>query len=108
MTWMTCRSRATVFCGSIAFLSILLPAPAPAADPRPEDIISFLNQTILWHRQLISQQQLVNEPSDAIFLNDSHEISDQVVRLSFEFARADAPLVAAQAAQTGSDPSASA
>ncbi|HWZ44951.1 MAG TPA: mechanosensitive ion channel family protein [Candidatus Saccharimonadales bacterium] len=79
-----------------------------AADPaRPEDLIAFLNQTILWHRQLMSQQQLVIEPSDAIFLNDSHEISDQVVHLSFEFARTDAPLIAAQAktAQSGVDPS---
>ena len=97
--------------GALLLLAMLFFLPAPAAgnaDTRPEDIISFLNQTILWHRQLISQQQLVSEPSDAIFLNDSHEIADQVVRLSFEFARADAPLIAAQekAAQAGGDPSA--
>jgi len=62
---------------------------------RPEDIIAYLNETIVWHRQLTGQQQLVNEPSDAIFLHDSQELSDQVVRLSFEFARAEARLIAA-------------
>src|SRR6185312_1883510 len=30
-------------------------------------IIPFLNQTIVWSRQLSTQQQLVSEPSDALF-----------------------------------------
>src|SRR6478752_3310209 len=53
-----------------------------------EDIVPFLNQTIVWSRQLSAQQQLVNEPSDALFLNDSRQIADQIVRLAFEFAQA--------------------
>jgi small-conductance mechanosensitive channel len=60
------------------------------------DIISFLNQTIVWSRQLSAQQQLVDEPSDALFLNDSRQIADQVVRLAFDFARARAQALAAQ------------
>jgi small-conductance mechanosensitive channel len=62
-----------------------------------EEIIPFLNQTIVWSRQLSVQQQLVNEPSDALFLNDSRQIADQVVRLAFEFARARAQALASQA-----------
>ena len=49
-----------------------------------EDIISFLNQTIVWSRQLTAEQQLVSEPSDALFLNDSRQMADQVVKLAFD------------------------
>jgi small-conductance mechanosensitive channel len=58
--------------------------PSSGAD----QIIPFLNQAIVWSRQVTSEQQLVTEPSDALFLNDSRQTSDQVVRLAFEFARA--------------------
>jgi small-conductance mechanosensitive channel len=66
------------------------------ASGNAEDIIPFLNQTIVWSRQLSAQQQLVNEPSDALFLNDSRQIADQIVRLAFEFARARAQALASQ------------
>jgi small-conductance mechanosensitive channel len=65
----------------------------------PEDIIPFLNQTIVWSRQLTAEQQLVSEPSDALFLNDNRQVADQVVRLAFEFARARAQVLASQAGQ---------
>ena len=61
-----------------------------------EDIISFLNQTIVWSRQLTAEQQLVSEPSDALFLNDSRQVADQVVKLAFDFARARAQAMASQ------------
>jgi len=91
-------NKSFVFRGVHLLLAVVLSFCAlRAADTtaRPEDIISYLNETIVWHRQLTGQQQLVNEPSDAIFLHDSQELSDQVVRLSFEFARAEARLMAA-------------
>src|SRR5260370_39374086 len=93
-------NKSLVFRGMYLLLAVVLSFCAlRAADTtaRPEDIISYLNETIVWHRQLTGQQQLVNEPSDAIFLHDSQELSDQVVRLSFEFARAEARLIAAAA-----------
>jgi small-conductance mechanosensitive channel len=61
-----------------------------------DDIISFLNQSIVWSRQVSAEQQLVTEPSDTLFLNDSRQTADQVVRLAFDFARAQA-----QASQQG-------
>lgn len=61
-----------------------------------EDIISFLNQTIVWSRQLTAEQQLVSEPSDALFLNDSRQLADQVVKLAFDYARARAQALASQ------------
>jgi small-conductance mechanosensitive channel len=70
-------------------------APAVQAGSA-EDIISFLNQTIVWSRQLTAEQQLVSEPSDALFLNDSRQVADQVVKLAFDFARARAQAMASQ------------
>jgi small-conductance mechanosensitive channel len=67
------------------------------ATARPEDVIAFVNQTIVWYRQLANQQQLVSQPSDAVFLNDDRQIAEQVVRLSFDFARTQAQLLAGQA-----------
>jgi small-conductance mechanosensitive channel len=65
------------------------PATAPVTD-QPDDILKFLNQAVVWYRLLNTQQQLVNEPSDSVFLSDNRQIADQVVRLAFEFARAEA------------------
>jgi small-conductance mechanosensitive channel len=91
--------------GTIATLLFLftastaMPEDTPAAT-RPEDVVSFLNQTIIWYRQLASLQPLVNEPSDSVFLNDNRQIADQVVRLSFEFARTEDQLLAGQKTET--------
>lgn len=72
-----------------------LPAQTPST-AKPEDVISFVNQTIVWYRQLANQQQLVSQPSDAVFLNDNRQIAEQVVRLSFDFGRTQAQLLAGQ------------
>jgi small-conductance mechanosensitive channel len=72
---------------------------AGASSPSSTDtgeIIPFLNQTIVWSRQLSAQEQLVSEPSDALFLNDSRRIADQIVRLAFDFARARAQATQAE------------
>src|SRR5262249_9129142 len=71
-------------------------APGPSSSSGAEDIIPFLNQTLVWSRQLSAQQQLVSEPSDALFLNDNRQIADRVVKLSFDFARTRAQALAAQ------------
>lgn len=74
---------------------------ASAPPPNSEEIIPFLNQTIVWSRQLTTQQQLVTEPSDALFLNDNRQIADQAVKLSFDFARARAQALMAQSGGNG-------
>src|SRR5258708_3267553 len=53
-----------------------------------EEVVPFLNQTVGWYRQLTTQQQLVSESSDILFLNDNRQVAAHVVRLSFDFARA--------------------
>ncbi|HKT52018.1 MAG TPA: mechanosensitive ion channel family protein [Candidatus Angelobacter sp.] len=62
-------------------------AGSDATAANGEEIIPFLNQTIEWYRQITVQQQLATEPSDVLFLNDNRQIADQVVRLSFDYAR---------------------
>jgi small-conductance mechanosensitive channel len=72
-------------------------APAPTSTAGGEEsIVPFLNQNIVWYRDLTQQQQLATEPSDVLFFNDNRQIAEQVVRLAFEYARARAQALAAQ------------
>lgn len=73
---------------------------AQAKLPNAQDIVAFLNQTISWYRHNSVEQQLATEPSDILYVNDNRQIADQVLRLSFDFARADAQLMAKTAADT--------
>jgi len=59
-----------------------------------DEIIPFLDQTIVWYRHLGSLEQVVSEPSDVMFLSDNRQTAQQVLRLSFEFARARAQALA--------------
>ena len=81
-------------------LALCLAASLWAADAanEPENIITFLNQSIVWYQQQALLQQLANQPSDVIFLNDSRQQAEQIVQLSFDFARARAPALGATAA----------
>lgn len=84
---------ACLLCGM--YLAPAQPAPTPSPAPQNgEEIIPFLNQTIVWYRQITLQQQLATEPSDVLFLNDNRQIADQVVRQAFDFARARAQALA--------------
>lgn len=87
-----------------AGLSLAQESPAPSENSG-EEIVPFLNQTIVWYRQLASQQQVANEPSDVLFLNDNKQVADQVVRLAFDYARARAQ--ALSSSNTSSAPSSS-
>lgn len=80
---------ASLLCGAMGVLA------ADASSNGAKDIIGFLNQTILWYRQQDALQGLANQPSDVIFLNDDRQLADQVVQLSFDFARARAQTLAA-------------
>ncbi len=65
--------------------------------PDAQTIVAFLNQTIAWYRHLSVEQQLAtesNEPTDVVFLRDDRQLADQIVRLSFDFARTEAELMA--------------
>ncbi len=84
--------------GCFLLLGAFAPVLADDSTGGPTDVITFLNRTILWYRQLGAQQALANQPSDVIFLNDNRQMADQVVQLSFEFARTRAQALAQTAA----------
>jgi small-conductance mechanosensitive channel len=84
------------------------PAAAPPGVPTAEATLKYLNQTIEWYRHVAEQEQFAADASDTMFLNDDRQASKQILRLSFDFAKAQAQLLAKQsaaatAAQPGED-----
>ena len=85
----------------------------PAKLPDAKDVISFLNQTIAWYHHFAVEQQLATQPSDVLIIEDNRLIAGQVVRLAFDFARAEAQALESRAtmadnqAAQSSDPTAS-
>jgi small-conductance mechanosensitive channel len=96
------RTWLRLFALFVAAFSMLTPACLfpQAASPPPatgDEIIQFLNQTVVWYRQLTAQQQLVSEPSDVLFLTDNRRNADEVVKQAFDFARIQAQALGSQA-----------
>lgn len=90
---------------------LLMPAVMQSVSgptPPGEDVIGFLNKTVGWYHQVTAQQQLVRDPSDVMFFNDNRQAADQIVRLSFDYARARAKSISSQPAQAPSTEIASA
>ena len=73
-------------------LGLALSQSSPVNTPDPQDVIQFLNQTINWYRQLAVESQIPKEPSDLLMVNDNRQVASQVVRLAFDYARAQAQL----------------
>lgn len=92
------RVAIALLCAVIPAFAQATPGPSPSAavPGNGEEIVPFLNQTIVWYRQLTIQQQLATEPSDVLFFNDNRQTADQIVRLAFDFGRARAQALAAQ------------
>src|SRR5205807_9457894 len=89
-------------------LLVLAPSvgkPQNNSAQEPQDILAFLNQSIIWYRQLSAQQQTATESSDILVVNQNRQLADEAVRLSFEFARARAQALpgAVTGAQSGGD-----
>jgi len=61
----------------------------PPVDPTPSQIVQFLSQTIDWYRQTQQEQHIATEPGDLSFVADNRRMAEQVVRLAFDFARAE-------------------
>jgi len=61
----------------------------PPVDPTPSQIIQFLSQTIDWYRQTQQEQHIATEPGDLGFVADNRRMAAQIVRLAFDFARAE-------------------
>ncbi|MGH9763042.1 MAG: hypothetical protein ACREAC_19635 [Blastocatellia bacterium] len=83
---------------AVAVLSICLcfglgAADSPTSPSDSQQVIAFLNQAIDWYRHLTVEEQLADQPSDVLFVYNSHQTADDVLSLSFEFARAEAQIL---------------
>jgi small-conductance mechanosensitive channel len=82
-------------------------APAPnLTTPDPQQVLSYLNQSIDWYRHLAVEEDNATDATDTLFVNDDRQMATQIVRLSFDFGRAAAQLASAQAAPDTSQNSA--
>ena len=60
--------------------------------PSDAQVIGYLLQSVTWYRHLYTERQVASDPGDLVFLNDNQALESQIVKLSFEFAKADAAL----------------
>jgi len=96
----------------LAFLAVTAteavpPKPeAPPALPESEQILLFLNRTLAWYERVGAQADLADQPTDILYVNDNRQLARQVVALSFESAKAQAQLIAGNAAANPTAPSA--
>jgi small-conductance mechanosensitive channel len=75
------------------------PAVAPP-NALAKDILQYLRETVDWYRHLRLQEQIAIDSSDLTFLDDDRQLAKQIVQLSFDFARAEAKLIAKQSVPT--------
>ena len=85
--------RTIALTAALATMVWAQPAQAPNAPDGPA-VIAYLNQSIDWHRQVSVEQQIANDPADVLFLNDARQLANQTLQLSFDFAKAEAELLA--------------
>jgi len=70
--------------------------PQPAASPQPDEraeVVKFLGETIGWYRHLADEERLATEPAEALFLDDNRQMALEIVKLAFQYARAEAALL---------------
>ena len=90
------RGQVVAACGILAVamaggLSANTP-PSTYQLPSNSQVIEYLFQSVNWYRHVYAEWQVANEPADFTFLDDNQPIERQIVKLSFEFAKADAIL----------------
>jgi hypothetical protein len=98
-----CAAKATL-CGAILIAAIGFPSFASPSDGSSDSlnqqtILQFLAKTIDWYQHQSLEHAGSPSPDDIAFINENQPAADQVVQLSFEFARA-----AAQMSRTNSAP----
>jgi hypothetical protein len=60
--------------------------------PSAAQVLGYLLQSVNWYRHVHTERQVASDPGDLVFLNDNQAIENQIVKLSFEFAKVDAAL----------------
>lgn len=101
--------RLKSFLSFTILLGVFLATPSyPQAADGSHDVIAFLSQAIQWYRQLASDQALASDSSDTLYFDNIHDMSLEVLRNCFDYARAEAAMhpeaVSSQSAGSGSQP----
>src|SRR6516162_2337444 len=81
--------------------------PSGVSPLTAEQLIQILDETVDWYRTLGIQQQSATHPSDLLLLYANRQTADDVVRLAFQIARANAELLSSEASSapaTGAAP----
>ena len=60
--------------------------------PSDAQVIGYVLQSVNWYRHVYTERQVASDSGDLVFLNDNQALESQIVKLSFEFARADVAL----------------
>src|SRR5678816_2256226 len=58
-----------------------------------DQVVQILDETVDWYRTLGTQQQTATQPSDLLLLYANRQTADQIMKLAFDFARANAELL---------------
>jgi small-conductance mechanosensitive channel len=69
-------------------------ASAGAAPPDAQTVISYLGDVINWYGHLGVEAQLVRDPDETIFFADDRQTAGDVLKLAFDYARAQAAFIA--------------
>jgi small-conductance mechanosensitive channel len=90
--WIRLLTGNAVLCGlffgvSFASFPSALAQDASANALDQQKLLAFLNQTVTWYQRVAVERQVATTPGDILFTTDNRPVADQVVRLSFEFAR---------------------
>ena len=62
--------------------------------PDARAVISYLSDVINWYGHLGVEAQLVSDPDETLFFADDRQTASEVLRLAFEYARAQAAFIA--------------
>jgi small-conductance mechanosensitive channel len=91
---------ARILCAPNSRISAQSPAEpqTPPNLPTAQDVITFLNQNIDWYHQLLQEQQIATDPADMFFVDQNRQTGLEILRLAFDFARADAQWLTATGA----------
>jgi small-conductance mechanosensitive channel len=69
-------------------------APIASGLPNAQAVIAYLSDVINWYRHLSVEAQLVRDPDETLFFADNRQTASEVLRLAFEYARAQAGFIA--------------
>jgi small-conductance mechanosensitive channel len=74
-------------------------ATQPRAVMTSDQVVQVLDETVDWYRTLGAQQQAARQPSDLLILYANARTADQIMKLVFDFARANAELLSSDASE---------